>query len=269
MIPGPITPRVPVEAGPRSPQKADGEPGRSEEGRSFEDLLQAMLAPGAQADSAPSNTPEAVLERLDAAEVFNETGLFRGAAPLMAEGAAEAGQGRVLGARVQPEISAEAALQLSLAPQSGGAPEAPPAAQSTAAQQTALAGGPVPANASMSRAALRTALSLRGQPAPAPQDPVQTPEAARESAAAGRRSRTAAMLVQAYLAKSGSTAAAQVSVQAVEGGISLVARADKLSREERDKLRIEIGALLARHGLAAAEITINGEALPAPEERKD
>jgi hypothetical protein len=53
----------------------------------------------------------------------------------------------------------------------------------------------------------------------------------------------------------------------VEGGISLVARADKLSREERDRLRVEIGELLARHGLAAADIMLNGAAWPAPQGR--
>jgi hypothetical protein len=48
-----------------------------------------------------------------------------------------------------------------------------------------------------------------------------------------------------------------------------VARADKLSREERDKLRIEIGELLARHGLTAADIMLNGEAGPSPKGRNE
>jgi len=93
-------------------------------------------------------------------------------------------------------------------------------------------------------------------------------ESARESVGAGRVSRAAAMLVQAYLAKGGS-AAAQVSVQAVEGGISLVARADRLSREDRDRLRVEIGELLARHGLVAAEIMLNGEPGRSPQGRDE
>lgn len=271
MTTGPIAPRVPVDPGPRSLPKADDEHGRTEEGRSFADLLQAMLAPGAQPDEAAAKTPDAVFERLDAAEVFNETGLFRGAAPLTAENSAGAGQARTPGAPARPEMSAEAALQLSLAPSPDSIPAPPdvaPAAQPTAAEQIVLAGGSLPNTAHSSRAALREALSLRGQPVQAPQNPTQTPEAAREAAAAGRRPQTAAMLVQAYLAKGGSTAA-QVSVQAVEGEISLVARADKLTREEREKLRIEIGELLARHGLAAAEIMINGEAPPSLRGRND
>lgn len=270
MTPGPIAPRVPADSGLRSLQQADGEPGRTEEGRSFEDLLQAMLAPGVQPDSAPPKTPEAVFERLDAAEVFNETGLFRGAAPLMVERVAVAGPARAPRAPARPAVSAEAALQLSLAPSPGPGPNAPSADPATAARQIALAGGSAPTGASRptSRAALRTAISLRGQPVSTPQNPAQTPEAARESAAAGRMPRAAAMPVQAYLAKGGSWPV-QVSVQAVEGGISLLARADKLTREERDKLRIEIGELLARHGLATAEIMINGEALPSPQGRDE
>lgn len=271
MTPGPIAPRVHVDPGPRSLQQADGEPGRSDEGRSFEDLLQAMLAPGVQSDSAAPRTPEAVFERLDAAQIFNETGLFRGAAPLTKEDTL-AGGARTPAAPARPEISTEAALQLSLAPSpgAGAGADAPPAGPAPAARQIALTGGSAPSGASRptSRAALREAISLRGQPESTPQNPVRTPEAGRESAAPGRMSRAAAMLVQAYLAKGGS-AAAQVSVQAVEGGISLVARADKLSREERDKLRIEIGELLARHGLAAAEIMLNGEAGPSPQGRDE
>jgi len=270
MTPSPIAPRVPTDSGLRSRQQADGEPGRMEEGRSFEDLLQAMLAPGARMDSAAPKASETVFERLDAAEVFNETGLFRGPAPLEAAGAPGAGEGRAPGAPARPTISAEAALQLSLTPTPGTGPDAPPADPATAARQIALAGGSAPTGASRptSRAALRTSVSLRGQPVPAPHNPLRTPEATRESAAAGRMSRAAAMLVQAYLA-AGRSRGAQVSVQAMEGGISLVARAEKLTREERDKLRIEIGELLARHGLTAGEIMINGEALSSPHGRND
>ncbi len=292
MTPGPIAPRVPVDPGPQSLRMAEGEPGRSDERPSFADLLQAMLAPAAAPVATPGasdpETPAAVFERLDAARVFNETGLFRGAAPLAEQVAAEAGPppdsgapaladtgaGRPLvhGAPVRREISAEAALQLSLAPAPGTAPAAPEGeapGQATAARQMDLAGGSLPPNATpMSREAIQGTRSLRGQPVAAPQPQAETPEAARPSAAAGRRSETAAMLLQAHLAKGGSTAA-QVSVQAVEGGVSLVARADKLSREERDKLRIEIGELLARHGLTAAQIMVNGEAWLSPQGRDE
>lgn len=273
MIPDPIGPRVSIELGPRTPRSADGEPNRSGEGNSFEELFQAMLAPGAQPDSAAPKASEAVFERLDAAEMFNETGLFRGAAPLMAEGASgasEAADPRVPGADHRPQISAEAAAQVSLEPPpvAGPAPaDTTPGIPATAAQQIALAGGSVPADMPTSREGLRTALSLRGLPPPP--SSLRTAGADGEATIAGRKSQAAAALVQAFLAKSSSTASVQVSVRVVDGELSLVARADKLSREERDKLRIEIGALLARRGFAAGEIMVNGEALPAPEERKN
>lgn len=274
MTAGPIVPRVPVDPGPRTLQKAESDPGRGEEGQSFADLLAAMIAPGAvpglQSDVAPPETPQAVFDRLDAAEVFNETGLFRGAAPLTAESVTGAGEALASVRTVEAEISAETAHQLARSPSPGTVPaqadstpgNLPGAAQQFAASGPAAAGRMPPASA----AAIRSAASPRGQPVAAPQNPAQEREAPRESAAVGRRAQSAAKLVQAYLARAGSTAA-QVSVQAAEGGISLVARADKLSREEKDKLRVEIGGLLARHGLAAANIMLNGEAWPAPQGR--
>lgn len=276
MIPGPVAPRVPVDPAAHSPQKPDGDPGRPEEGLSFADLLQAMLAPGAAAAATPEppapETPGAVFERFDAAQMFNETGLFRGAAPLTDEGVVGAREPPASGEPPRLEASAAAAPRNSLAPSPGTGPAAPEGqarAPAITDLQTGRAAGSVPASAApASSNASRAARSLPGQPVAALQTPVRTAEAARGPAAAGRRSETAAMLVQAYLARGGS-AAAQVSVQAVEGGISLVARADKLSREERDKLRTEIGELLARHGLAAAEIMLNGEAGPSPKGRHE
>lgn len=274
MIPGPVNPSVASEAGLRPSPKAGVEPGPDGDGRSFEDLLAAMLAPGAapaaEADAAAPETAGAVFERLDAAEIFNETGLFRGAAPLSAEGVATRVEANAPRRAAPPEISAEAALQLALSPSTGTAPaspETPTGAQQTAARQAELSGGAVPTSAS-TRAASRASMSLRGQPASLPQQPARSVAAERMAASAARRPQAAAMLVQAWLAKGGSTSA-QVTVQAVEGGISLVARADRLSREERDRLRAEIGELLARHGLAATGIVLNGEAWPAPEGGKD
>jgi hypothetical protein len=234
-----------------------------------------MLAPGAASavapEASPAETSGAVFERLDAAQMFNETGMFRGAAPLAKDGAAEAGLHPASAVPADPAIPAEAALRHSFAPSPGRVPdpqEEQARAQAMAAPRIGLAAGIVPTNApTTSRQAIRAArAALAGQPMAAMQAPARTLGAARQSATAVRRSETAAMLVRTYLAKGGS-AAAQVSVQAVEGGISLVARADKLSREERDKLRIEIGELLARHGLAVAEIMLNGEAGPSPKGR--
>jgi hypothetical protein len=76
-------------------------------------------------------------------------------------------------------------------------------------------------------------------------------------------------MVAQLVAARGAAAAAQVSVQAVEGGINVNARVDRLSREERDRLREEIGALLASHGFGSAQIWLNGEAWPLPQGKDD
>jgi len=108
-------------------------------------------------------------------------------------------------------------------------------------------------------------LALRGQPVSPPGTPSPGAEAGGEAKGAGRVSpRTATMVAQLVAAKVGA-AAAQISVQLVEAGISVMARIDKLSREERDRLRGEIGELLARHGFGSAEIWLNGEAWPLPQ----
>lgn len=44
--------------------------------------------------------------------------------------------------------------------------------------------------------------------------------------------------------------------------LNLSIRLGKLSREERARLRLEIARLLARHGMTAAEIKLNGEIEP-------
>jgi hypothetical protein len=56
---------------------------------------------------------------------------------------------------------------------------------------------------------------------------------------------------------------AQLLVEAAEHGLRLIARAEKLSREQRLRLRGEIEQLLAHHGLSAEEIRLNGEPIPA------
>jgi hypothetical protein len=142
---------------------------------------------------------------------------------------------------------------------------------STAQRAAGLDVGSAPVGiraATAAQSARPAVLPLRGQPVAPAGPPATGAEAAGETAGGGRASaRTPAALVRAYLARTAS-APAQVSVQAAEGGISLVARADRLSREERDRLRVEIVELLARHGFAIADMTLNGEAWPLPQGRK-
>ncbi|HYD38755.1 MAG TPA: hypothetical protein VEA60_14145, partial [Allosphingosinicella sp.] len=278
MIPGPVTGRTPIDPGAqRQPTEAPGE--TADPGASFADLLAAMLAPAAAASVEPqpsvSAPRETVFERLDSAEIFNETGLFRGAAPLPSPEAAEAAP------RAEPprlaQLAQAAAAQATAvkaavpAPIQASDPQAgpqvaalsppadpaapPPAATATPAAQAAAGDGPEASFAAPSRAGPRTLLSPRHPPAPPL--PGTTPpvgEARGETESPGRVPPRAASMVARLVAASTAAAAPQVSVQAAEGGISVTARVDKLSREERDRLRAAIGELLARHGFAGARI---------------
>jgi hypothetical protein len=278
MIPGPVTARVPIDPGSAQRQLTETPGETADAGTSFADLLAAMLAPGApgvQLQPSASAPAEAVFERLDAAEVFNETGLFRGAAPLPSAEVAEAAQAAaVTQAAAVASVPAPAAnpqseLQIALSPSAGEAAPAPAAAATPADQIAADRGGAATSAPPLSRAAYRASLSLRGQPVSPPATPSPGAEAGGEATGSGPVSqRTATMVAQLLAAKVGATSA-QVSVQAVEGGISVTARVDKLSREERDRLRGEIGELLARHGFAGAQIWLNGEAWPLPQGKDD
>lgn len=269
MIPGPVSGHVPVDPGAAQRQPADtgGEPG-ADAGTSFADLLAAMLAPGASGD--PLQTPvgeEAVLERLDAAEMFNETGLFRGAAPLPSQGGVLGEAAAAVGTATSIPTPGPG-LKFELQPLSHGidAGAAVPGAATAAGGPAADGGAPVSIRPAGALQASHGALpSLHGQPVALSARPARSAAAGRDPATGGRiPPRTSAMVAQLLAAKAGA-AAAQVSVQAVEGGISVMARVDRLSREERDRLRSEIGELLARHGFASADIMLNGEAWPRPQ----
>lgn len=275
MIPGPVTGRTAVDPNAAQKSQADSAGEGVEGGASFADLLAAMLAPGAAGQLQPAATApaEAVFDRLDAAEMFNETGLFRGAAPLPATGAAAIAAAPCpdLGVAA-PAPGARAQLQVAGTPLRGAAPPGAPAQVTQGGQlvlDTSRGGTPAAAAAATTRPAYRAQPAFRGQPAAAPVGAVQSPESGSASAGVGRSApRAATKLVQAWLARAAS-APAQVSVQAVEGGISVVARADRLTREERDRLRVEIAELLARHGFAVADMVLNGEAWPLPKGRDE
>jgi hypothetical protein len=275
MIPGPVAGRAPVDPGTAQRQPAETGSEAADSGASFADLLAAMLAPGAPPvplQATASAPPEAVFERLDAAEIFNETGLFRGAAPLPSAEIADAAQAAQAAqspaAATLPSTMPAPALDPQPGSRAALSPrlrEATPTAAAGAAPADRIAAGRGGSfAASVSKAAIRAMASLRGQSASPPAGPLRGALGTGEPAGLGRASpRSAAMVAQLLAARAGA-AAAQVSVQAVEGGISVAARADRLSREERDRLREEIGALLASHGFAGAQIWLNGEAWPLP-----
>ena len=270
MIPGPISGHVPVDPGAaqRPPADSGGQPG-ADAGTSFADLLAAMLAPGAPGDALQTpGAEEAVFERLDAAEMFNETGLFRGAAPLPAQGGVLQEAHAAPGAPVSLPTPGPG-LKFDVQPLADGVDPDPAAAGvATAAGGAADDGGaPVAVRrAGIASKAVHGALSsLHGEPASLVAGQARSAASGRPAEAGGRiPHRTSAMVAQLLAAKAGA-AAAQVSVQAVEGGISVMARVDRLSREERDRLRSEIGELLARHGFAGSDIILNGEAWPRPQ----
>jgi hypothetical protein len=283
MIPGPVAGRTPVDPGLAQRQLIEDSSEITDSGPSFADLLAAMLAPGAPAvppQSAASAPAEAVFERLDAAEVFNETGLFRGAAPLPSSAGTEvAAAGEAVQAAATqtsaaapvraPVPNAQAELQVALSPPAGETLPASGAAITAADQIAADPGSAATTPIPISGAAYPAMPALHGQPVAAAGTASPGAEAGPEPAGSGPVSpRATAMVAQLVAAKAGATAA-QVSVQAVEGGLSVVARVDKLSREERDRLRTEIGELLAGHGFGVAQIWLNGEAWPSPQERKD
>jgi hypothetical protein len=274
MIPGPVSGHAPIDPGAAQRQPADAASDSGPEaGTSFADLLAAMLSPGAPgARLQVEAADEAVFERLDAAKMFNETGLFRGAAPLPSHGAIP---GEVSPAAASPspavtsDLGPQADLQ-ALSPALDAAAAVPGFAVKAAGLAegggTPVSRGPAGAASKSPHAALP---SLDGQPVAIAADPAPSAAAGPEAAGGGRvSSRTSAMVAQLLAAKAGA-AAAQVSVQAVEGGINVMARVDRLSREERDRLRGEIGELLARHGFANAEIVLNGEAWPLPQREED
>lgn len=272
MIPGPVSSHVPIDPGAAQRQPAEsGGDSAADSGTSFADLLAAMLAPGApgaQPQAAAAAADQAVFDRLDAAEMFNETGLFRGAAPLPSPGAIPADLAVAASVSEAPPATPvpgpEAEL---LAGQAIDPAEAPPMPASAANGRSAAASAGASGAAAKAPNGARPA--IHGSPAALSAGLSRSASAEPEAAPVGRvSSRTAATVAQLLAARAGA-AAAQVGVQAVEGGISVMARVDRLSREERDRLRSEIGELLARHGYPNANIVLNGEAWPLPQGKED
>jgi hypothetical protein len=253
---------------------ADGKSG------SFADLLAQMIGEQRDPDSFLGAPPplqgERPSERPQLAEIFNENGLVQGVAPL----GAAVGAADIVG--VEPKAKAEIPAPGTLRRISGRlGPTSPvPPLGGEDALQSASEGFAAPATSAGSRndrqraprsratgpAAAAPAGRAGGRIAPlAPSNAAAAARAAlesRESRATGKSHRRAALLMQDYLRQAGAINA-QVSVQAAEQGISLVARVEKLTREQKMRLRAEIAGLLARHGYSAAEIRLNGETGPA------
>jgi hypothetical protein len=246
---------------PEAPRPAGGEAAAENagQGQSFADLLSAMLAPEPPVPPAEA----AVFDKLDGAEVFNETGLFRGAAPLAAMAFRRDSAALPEGGKRSPAQEYVPAPGSVLAPPSVLLSALPPETVTGAAASAGLASLAKPG-----RPEAQPMRKVASVPGPGLSPPSAVARKAEPGSSRQGLRPAAARLVQEHLARGGS-AAAQVSVQAVEAGLSLAVRADRLSREQRERLRVEIGDLLARHGFTAAEIMLNGEAEPRPQGRKD
>lgn len=258
-----------------------GHQGSASQTEPFGDLLAAMLRGGdgggflgARPDTPETQEQAAAMPVAQLAEMFNEHGLFLGAiSPAATVTTAEAdlqleelhrSATRSAGAEVSVRLHQQGAHEVppsshlqrpSFEPASPGRVALPGSAPVTgdrnaaggsggAAQLKQVAGAVAPARPVMAGPVLQ---------------PLQDAPANEAGAPAKRRAQPLpARLVQNLLEAGGRTNT-QLIVQAAEGGISLSARIDKLSRDERERLRDEIIELLGRHGFAAGEIRLNGQ----------
>lgn len=182
-----------------------------------------------------------------AAEMFNEDGLFAGVSPEPAQLAVTPPQSTHL----QPSAEAQAELEAPRPPERGFGAEN---------HFTRLANGDGSAEAA-------PPAHLLGQPRRSVSAQAAAPVVGRPVSPRSTQEPTAvsapAKVRRAATVPQGPAAAVQLALQAGPDGIALVARALRLDREEELELRSAIDALLARHGLRAGIITINGESGPS------
>jgi hypothetical protein len=197
------------------------------------------------------------------AEMFNEHGLFLGATadeaatvgpqPVVATGRERTkGDGKGLGPRPPGAARIGSLPQLLTAqpgPSSVGYSEVPDGRHESAAAPTRVEprSGPMRAGSQA-----KQGLSLAGRIA-------SPPERMSAEAEAGSLEPVPEGGPFNELVREGGATAAQLLVQAAEGEVNLFARVERLSREERARLRIAIEHLLASHGFAAGEIRLGGD----------
>jgi hypothetical protein len=200
--------------------------------------------------------------RSDTAEMFNEHGLFghAEAAPAAHSPAGAPGRQPAAAAALQqgPDVTDPPSAQ---APEGAGLQPAPAASSGEAASDGGPAAAPMP-QAQGGRRAFVQGPALASPPAAAARGAEKARLPAPAGAMSAARSRPATR-GEAGAATASGAAAAQVTLGAGAGaGLSLVARAQSLTAGERTRLRSAIEALLARSGLAARAIVINGESEP-------
>lgn len=241
-------------------------------GDTFADILAALASGHGDASSflgaqtiADGKQPAEPSRQV--AEIFNENGLLRG---VTASGEGMAGA-PLLGAEARPVAGANAAVRnaaIARGPVSAPVPAAiEPEARPTTPHAEAVGGAGAAARITGQPAAARVRpappvflglVPRLSSPLGATEQKVFTAAPGQDARAAQRSapSRLKAALHE-YLRQRGSSNA-QVSIQAGEEGLAVVARLEKLSREERVRLRSGIVDLLGRHGISAAHIWLNG-----------
>jgi hypothetical protein len=234
-------------------------PGNGAVSTRFGDLLRdlhpqrdPMAFLGDAVSSALDEPPQAKAD----ADIFNEHGLFQGAMPMGAiAGLPNGAQSPVQGASlaVDDMIGGEQVTAPTVDALNFNATYAAGSSWTSGSEQIHLGG-------KVEQAVPRPTAQASGTATAIPQAPQG------RAGATGPESRTTSVRSRLWAALSRRTAEEsaalnpQISVQAVEHGLRVVARLGELDRQERVRLRDRIAGMLSRHGLVASDIDIAGRA---------
>jgi hypothetical protein len=275
MIPAHLPPPVPREGAKPGGTPLTGADAAGE--GSFADVLASLAAAGAVRPSFLGQEPVQGVAReeapVQAAEIFNEHGVVGSlvtgpdatAFPVQLQEAAAVAS-RVLAAEAPARPVAAAAARLAR-PVTGSAAEmlaAAPASAGFAAEpltvspQVAAGHARAMATRTMGHGNLLAAGAPRSAGLPVRQAQAKPAEAASARFETRLRQKLAALLEQHLGAENAHELS--VGVLAAEEGLRVSVRAERLSREQKERLRADIAELLSSHGLSASDIMLNGEA---------
>jgi hypothetical protein len=206
-------------------------------------------AQGGFADMLRTPAGGSIVQDGSTAQVFNENGFFGHAIDAAGAGGSQAAAfaPRHLSGTLKIPSQAGDPPQMSLPATSFAAPtDRPPERISSQVQGSGPAGRPL---AAMAIAAPQVQVPVTADAAVG-----ELPDAARtESSAAAHRSTPS---------RAGCASDTSATLQFSQDGVAVVVRAERLSREEKLRLRTAIAELLGRHGLGARDIILNGEQRP-------
>ncbi|MFA6114579.1 MAG: hypothetical protein WC729_11320 [Sphingomonas sp.] len=268
-----LNPFLPRPIPPSPPAPAPAAPGNRVVPTRFGDLLRDLHAqnePSVFLGDAVSHEPGDQTQANVGADIFNEHGLFQGATSNAAA--------QWLPERDQVAADAEAAIEASSVAGPSIAGSGTPPASTLAREATDMhvvglsrPGQPEVVVSGQGQVTDAAALAARGLVARTPGGAVVVPRSRLPQVNDGAparigpsRSRLWALLSRQG-AREGAGPNPQLSVQAVEQGLRVVARLDALDRTERVRLRDRIAGLLSRHGFVGREIDVTGHG-PTEEE---